>query len=151
MQQWERAINTPSVRRTQNHNTKLPTHTMKKRKGKQKIKRERAARPIKRHRPCSWNPCADTIEYGSARSVHRDTDRGIIVPWILRGSAASRSICVPCATNAPHLTRTGTYGPGREHHKEVVSGCSSPCTAYVILPQIDDVQCHTQTHIQLKN
>ena len=33
-----------------------PTHGMKKRKGKQQETSERAARPMKRHWPCSWNP-----------------------------------------------------------------------------------------------
>ena len=38
-----------------------------------------------------------------------------------------------------------------EHHKEEASGCTWSYTAYTVLSQIDDVQCHTQAHSQLKN
>ena len=38
-----------------------------------------------------------------------------------------------------------------EHHKQGASGYTWSSTAYIILPQIDDVQCHTQTHMQFKN
>ena len=37
-----------------------------------------------------------------------------------------------------------------EHHKEGRSGYTWSCTVYIILPQIEDVQCHTQTHIPIK-
>ena len=46
--------------------------------------------------------------------------------------------------------RTGTCGSGR-HHKEGASRYTWSYTAYIILPQIDDQQCHAQqTPMQLK-
>ena len=47
-------------------------------------------------------------------------------------------------------TGTGTFGPV-EHHTADASGYTCSSSAYVILPQINDVQWHTQTHSQLKN
>ena len=38
-----------------------------------------------------------------------------------------------------------------ELHKEGVSGYTWAYTAYIIMPQIDDVQCLSQTHPQLNN
>ena len=38
-----------------------------------------------------------------------------------------------------------------EHHKEGASDYTRSCTAYIIKPQIDDVQGHTQTHPLLRN
>ena len=48
----------------------------------------------------------------------------------------------------------GTYGLGRSPLEalEGAMGYTSPYTAYYTeLPQIDDEQCHTQTHPQLEN
>ena len=38
-----------------------------------------------------------------------------------------------------------------EHHKEDASGYTWSCSADIILPQIDEVQGHTQTHPQSRN
>ena len=38
-----------------------------------------------------------------------------------------------------------------EHHKEGASGYAWSYTVCIRLPLIDDVECHTQTHHQLKN
>ena len=38
-----------------------------------------------------------------------------------------------------------------EHHKECASGYTWSYSAYKVLPQIDDEQCHNRTHLQLEN
>ena len=49
-----------------------------------------------------------------------------------------------CATRS-------TYGTGIEHHKEGAMGYIWYHKAYIILLQIDDLQCHNQTHAQWIN
>ena len=38
-----------------------------------------------------------------------------------------------------------------EHHKEGALGYTRSYNAYILLPEIDNEKCHTQTHHQLKN
>ena len=71
--------------------------------------RERAAMPIKKALALLLKPARQTPSgTWSPRSFHRDTYSRIKVMWyceiLQRGGA--------CATKAPRVTRTGTYGTG---------------------------------------
>ena len=60
-------------------------------------------------------------------------------------------MCIRIPIKVPRATRTGTQSHNKEHHKEGTSGYTRSYTVHIILAQIDDVQCHTQTHPQFKN
>ena len=87
---------------------------------------------------------------GSARSFHRDTERGIQVLRYCEVLQRGDAYAYRCAIRAQRVTLTGTCAQV-EHHKEGVSDWTWSYTAYTGLPQIDDEQCHTQTYPELEN
>ena len=106
------------------------------------------------HWPC-WGPALETrlshtIEYGVTRIILQRCWQGKKSRAVLLGSSVRRCISVPmcdCSTTCNTPAHTARV----ENHKEGVLGFTWPCTAYIILPQIDHVQGHTQTHPQLRD
>ena len=62
----------------------------------------------------------------------------------MRGSAKRCSISKQSATRPPSVTRTGTFGTGRTACRGSI-GYTWSYAGYIILQQIDDVQCFFQT------
>ena len=148
----ERVINTRSVRRPPSPT--IPTHRMKEIKRensrKQKQKTAGAAMQIKRHSPALETRQSHTIEYGVTKIVQQRYWKENKSPAVLRCSAVRRRISVPMSDHSAACNQDRHIQHWYSTIKSA-SGYTWSCTAYIILPQIDDVQGHTQTHPQLKN
>ena len=108
---------------------------------------------MKKHWLCSWNPPVPHHRIQDQLDCPTGTLRREQNPMVLRGSVARRRISIisiKSVTRAPRETRTGTYGTRIEHHKEGDAGNTWSYTAYTVQSQIDNEQCHTQTHPQVK-
>ena len=94
-----------------------------------------------------------TIKYGVTKIVPQRYWQGNKSPAILWGSAARRRISVPLSN---HSAACNPYRHVR-HRKSTINRVDwvTPdrvqCTAYIIMPQIDDVQGDTHIHRKLKN
>ena len=104
LQGWERVMNTLSVRRPQPHNTNPYNERIER-----EISRERAARPIKRHCPCSLK--SHIIEYWVIKIVPQKYLQGNKSPVVLRGAAARRRISIPLCD---HRTACNTHAPSEQ-------------------------------------
>ena len=128
-----------------------PLEWKKKKKKQEEAKMERAAKPIKSIGPALETHQSHTIEFGVTKIVPQRYWQGNKSPAVLRGSASRRCIISVQMCGYTISVPAPAHTAQEEHHEECASGYTWSCTAYIILPQIDDVQGHTQTPQQLEN
>ena len=87
---------------------------------------------------------------GSARSFHRDPEREIKVLQYCEVLQRGNVYLYRCATKTPRVALTGTCGTGRAPCIDGTNDYTRSYTAYIVQPQIQDEQYHTQSHPQLR-